>query len=94
MAMMRAFVGLRRMLTGNDRLPRKLTELERSAERHDQAIKSLSNVIRQLLASPKKPPRESGFHASDKEAQDGGPTKSTRNETHNMSIETFSCAST
>ena len=77
-AIMRAFVGLRRLLAGNESLARKLAELERSVEGHDQAIKSLFNAIRQLMAPPEKPRREIGFRASDKEAQDGGTTKSRR----------------
>ena len=40
-AIMRAFVSLRRMLAGNETLARKLAELERRLEGHDQAIKSL-----------------------------------------------------
>ena len=77
-AIMRAFVGLRRMLAGNDQLARKLAELERSVEGHDQAIKSLFNAIRQLMAPPARPRREIGFHASGKEAQDGDTAKSRR----------------
>jgi hypothetical protein len=37
---MRAFVSLRRMLAANELLARKLTELERRLEGHDQAIRS------------------------------------------------------
>ncbi|MEO6751981.1 MAG: hypothetical protein ABIP85_09390, partial [Chthoniobacteraceae bacterium] len=77
-AIMRAFVGLRRMLANDDQLARKLAELERSVEGHDQAIKSLFDAIRQLMAPPAKPRREIGFHASDKGAQDGNTAKSRR----------------
>ena len=62
-AIMRAFVGLRRLLAGNEGLTRKLAELEHRLEGHDQVIKSLFNAIRELMAPPVKPRREIGFHA-------------------------------
>ena len=66
------------MLAGNEALARKLAELERRLEGHDQAIKSLFDAIRELAAPPAKPRREIGFHAIGKEATDGGTTKSKR----------------
>ena len=77
-AIMRAFVSLRRMLAGNEALARKLAELERRLEGHDQAIKSLFDAIRELMAPPAKPKREIGFHAIGKEATGGGVTKAKR----------------
>ncbi len=59
---MRAFSSLRRMLASNETLTRKLAELERRLEGHDQAIKSLFDAIRELMAPPAKPRREIGFH--------------------------------
>lgn len=76
--MMRAFVSLRRMLAGHEVLARKLAELERRLEGHDQAIKSLFDAIRELMAPPAKPSREIGFHAIGKVATDGGATKAKR----------------
>ena len=61
-AIMRAFVSLRRILAGNEILARKLAELERRLEGHDQAIKSLFDAIRELAAPPAKPRGEIGFH--------------------------------
>ena len=61
-AIMRAFVSLRRMLASNEALSRKLAELERRIEGHDQGIKSLFNAIRELMTPPEKPRREIGFH--------------------------------
>jgi ORF6N domain len=61
-AIMRAFVSLRRMLAGNEALARKLAELERRLEGHDQAIKTLFDAIRELMSPPAKPEREVGFH--------------------------------
>ena len=62
-AIMRAFVGLRRLLASNETLARKLAELERKLEGHDEAIRSLFDAIRELMAPPKKPRRQVGFHA-------------------------------
>ena len=61
-AIMRAFVGLRRLLASNDALSRKLAELERRLEGHDQGIKSLFDAIRELMTPPDEPRREIGFH--------------------------------
>jgi len=68
---MRAFVSLRRMLAANETLARKLAELERRLEGHDQAIKSLFDAIRELMAPPVKSKREIGFHTLGKEATKG-----------------------
>jgi hypothetical protein len=62
-AIMRAFVSLRRMLAANETLARKLAGVERRIEGHDQAIKSLFNAIRELMAPPAKSKREIGFDA-------------------------------
>ena len=64
-AIMRAFVNLRRMLASNETLARKLAELERRLEGHDHAIKSLFDAIRQLAAPPAKPRGEIGFHVKE-----------------------------
>ena len=64
-AIMRAFVGLRRMLSANEDLARKLGELERRLEGHDQAIRSLFDAIRQLMAPPAPPHKQIGFHVKE-----------------------------
>jgi hypothetical protein len=64
-AIMRAFVSLRRMLAGNETLARKFADLERRLEGHDQAIKSLFDAIRQLMSPPTKPRRGIGFHVKE-----------------------------
>ena len=68
-AIMRAFVSLRRMLAANDVLSRKLAELERRLEKHDEGIKTLFEAIRELMTPPAKARREIGFHAVGKEAK-------------------------
>ncbi len=77
-AIMRAFVGLRRLLATNEVLARKLAELERRLEGHDQAIKSLFGAIRELMSPLAKPGREIGFHTIGKETADDGKTKAKR----------------
>jgi ORF6N domain len=67
-AIMRAFVGLRRMLAGNEALSRRLAELERRLEGHDEGIKSLFDAIRELMAPPETPRREMGFHIKEDSA--------------------------
>ena len=76
-AIMRAFVSLRRLLATNETLSRKFAELERRLEGHDQAIKSLFDAIRELMQPPVKPGREIGFHAIAKERRSSA--KASRN---------------
>jgi hypothetical protein len=56
------------MLASNDTLARKLAELERCLEGHDQAIKSLFDAIRELAAPAVKTRREIGFHVKEARA--------------------------
>jgi len=61
-AIMRAFVQLRRALETNRELARKFSELERRIDKHDSEIAAILEAIRQLMAPPAKPQREIGFH--------------------------------
>src|SRR5207247_5671620 len=60
----RAFIHLREMLASNKELAVKFAELERRLDAHDDAIKTLFDAIRQLLAPtpPEGSGREIGFH--------------------------------
>jgi uncharacterized membrane protein len=61
-AIMRAFVKLREMLSTHKDLAQKLEQLERKIERHDEEIKVIFDAIRQLMApSEKKPNKKIGF---------------------------------
>ncbi|MGA2242857.1 MAG: ORF6N domain-containing protein [Verrucomicrobiota bacterium] len=86
-AIMRAFVSLRRLLATNETLARKLADLERRLEGHDQAIKSLFDAIRELMAPPVKPRREIGFHAIGKEVADDAKTLSKRKRIEKFGIQ-------
>lgn len=52
--MMRAFVRLRRMLSGHAELARKLEALEK---RHDGLFKVVFDALRQLMMPPPEPPK-------------------------------------
>ena len=51
-AIMRAFVKLRQILSTHKELVHKLEELERKIEKHDVDIQSIFGAIRQLMAPP------------------------------------------
>jgi ORF6N domain len=58
----RAFVKLREMLRTHKELARKLAELEKRIEGHDEDIMALVEAIRQLMEPPEKPSKRIGFH--------------------------------
>lgn len=60
-AIMRAFVKLREILSTHKELAHKLKELERKIERHDDEIKAVFDAIRQLMAPPQTKKRKIGF---------------------------------
>ncbi|HMJ65369.1 MAG TPA: hypothetical protein VK615_08450 [Candidatus Binatia bacterium] len=64
-AIMRAFVQLREVLSSHAELARKLSELEQRIEGHDTAIRSLFDAIRQLMEPSKPEPKEIGFHVKE-----------------------------
>jgi ORF6N domain-containing protein len=72
-AIMRAFVQLREALETNRELARKFSELEKRVGKHDDEIGAILDAIRQLMAPPKKPRREIGFHV-----REGAPRYRTR----------------
>lgn len=61
-AIMRAFVRLRRMLATHRQSAQELAEMERKIEGHDQQIRSIFDAIRHLMAPPEPPKRRIGFH--------------------------------
>jgi len=61
-AIMRAFVKLRRILSTHKELARKLNQLERKIEKHDVEIKAIFDAIRELMTPPKKPRKRIGFY--------------------------------
>ena len=65
-AIMRAFVKLRKTLETNRELARKFAELENRVGKHDQEIAAIIEAIRQLMTPPETPRREIGFHVREK----------------------------
>ncbi len=61
-AIMRAFVKIREILSTHKELAYKLEQLERKIEKHDEEIKTIFEAIRQLMTPPEKPKRHLGFH--------------------------------
>jgi hypothetical protein len=61
-AIMRAFVRLRETLETNRELARRFAQLEARVGKHDEKIGAIIEAIRQLMAPPKTPRREIGFH--------------------------------
>src|SRR5947199_6318196 len=68
-AIMRAFVKLRKTLETNRELARKFSELEQRVGKHDSEIAAIMQAIRQLMAPPEKPKREIGFHVQETAAR-------------------------
>lgn len=68
-AIMRAFVKLRQMLVTHEDLRKKLADLERKYEKHDNQIKAVFDAIRELMKEPAKPKREIGFRVKEKKAR-------------------------
>ena len=64
----RAFVRIRRELTVNETVARRLAEIEKTLMKHDGALRDLYEKIRPLLLPPPEPKRrEIGFHVKSDE---------------------------
>ena len=61
-AIMRAFVRLKEMLSTNKELANKLSQLERKIEKHDGEIKLVFDAIRQLMTPPETKKKKIGFN--------------------------------
>jgi len=74
-AIMRAFVQLRKMIDSHAELSRKLSDLERKLGDHDEQIQAIFEAIRQLMAPPDKKVKKIGFTAREKQKAYGKETK-------------------
>jgi phage regulator Rha-like protein len=70
-AIMRAFVKLREMVSTHKKLALKLSELERKIEGQDESIQTIFEAIHQLMAPPEKPKKKIGFGVKEKRAAYG-----------------------
>ncbi len=64
-AIMRAFVKLREILSFHKELAVKLKDLEHKVEKHDSDIHAVFEAIRQLMKEEEKPKKGIGFHVKD-----------------------------
>jgi len=60
-AIMRAFVKLRQILSSHKELAQKFNELEKGIQKHDVEIYSIFKAIRNLMADPEKSKKKIGF---------------------------------
>ena len=58
----KAFVKLRELISTHKALSRKLNQLERKFEKHDEKIHVIFEAIRQLMSPPQKNSSKIGFH--------------------------------
>ncbi len=65
---MRAFVRLRGMMTSQKEVARKLVELEKHLQDHDEQIQTIFTAIRQLMAPKEAPKKRIGFQLKEKRA--------------------------
>jgi hypothetical protein len=59
---MRTFVKLRRLMATPGELVEQLTKLADTVQFHDQQIKTIAQVLQQMLEKPVEPKRRIGFH--------------------------------
>lgn len=60
---MRTFIRLRRLMATPGELVEQITKLAETVQLHDQDIKVISQVLRQMIEKPAKPRRSIGFHS-------------------------------
>jgi len=64
-AIMRAFVQLRKMMISHTQLAHKLADLERHIKEHDEQIQAIFEAIRQLMLPPERPKKRIGFEVKE-----------------------------
>lgn len=64
---MRTFVRLRRLVATPGELVEQITKLAETVQLHDQDIKVISQVLRQMIEKPAAPRPSIGFHSQAKE---------------------------
>ena len=64
-AIMRAFVELRKVSSSHKQLAQKLRDIEERLEDHDESIDAIFEAIQQLLKPPEKPRKRIGFEVKE-----------------------------
>ena len=77
-AIMRAFVKLRELISTHKELAQKLVELEWKVEQHDSDIHDIFEAIRRLMQPPDKPKRGIGFGVGEPMPVYGTPKRKNR----------------
>lgn len=67
----RAFIKMREMVIAHRELSKRVDELEKRLNVHDEQIQPILRAIRQLMAAPDKPPKKIGFQLREKRASYG-----------------------
>ncbi|MFH1724262.1 MAG: ORF6N domain-containing protein [Elusimicrobiota bacterium] len=62
-AIMRAFVKLRRMVSAHKELAKRLDELERKTQSHDTQIRNIFQAIREIMSPSHEPGKRIGFRS-------------------------------
>ena len=70
-AIMRAFVHLRKMIASHKELAKKLQELERHIKDHDEKILAIFEAIQQLISLPENSQKKIGFTVKERKASYG-----------------------
>jgi phage regulator Rha-like protein len=65
-AIMRAFVQMRKLLTTSKKFARKLEELEKRLSAHDENFQIVFDAIKRLLTEEEKPRKKIGFTAKER----------------------------
>ena len=68
---MRAFVQLRKMISSQTELTRKLDQLEKHIAEHDEQIVAIFEAIRQLMTPPDGPKKKIGFEVKEPKSSYG-----------------------
>jgi len=64
-AIMRAFVQLRKISSSHKQLAQKLREIEARLEDHDESVDAIFEAIQQLMRPPEKPRKPIGFEVKE-----------------------------
>jgi hypothetical protein len=62
-AIMRAFVQMRRLMGTPGELVEQITRLAETVQLHDDQIRTIASVLNKLMERPEAPKRQIGFHA-------------------------------
>jgi len=77
-AIMRAFVQLRKITSSQKQLARKLQEIEARLEDHDESIGAIFEAIQQLMIPPEEPRKRIGFEVKERKGRYGKRTRKKR----------------